>query len=348
MSRFTHDIKAIFNNTILNSRDGDLVLEDMNTEFTVYTSSDDVIDGLSRNVYKGRKVAILKAINDQVAEGLEVEDAFLKFGIITEDEYLIFSRSNSLKEAIKMVLEFRKEGSVFPKVATKIIAPIIASILLSLIVLRLLGNFLVVFFKEELLPIMKVKSGFAPKVDFPYLMENTMAANLAIVGTILLIISIFMTYKHIYNNNPQIIYKIFPMKFYDDFLKYFSIADKMHQVSAVSDEIFEYLASHVKPVGLRAMFKEMYENGSEYSLSLEKFNAPARLVSIIRRKEDNSTLWDDMEGHILNYARKTRDSRAEFVQKYIAGMIVYLSFIIFLMTMGSIFASFGLTVWAIL
>jgi len=347
MNRHIKDLKSYFNRSYLSSEDADMVLEDMDADFTIYASPDEVIDGLARNVYKGKKASVMTAISEDLSAGVDLEDTFLKYGIIDNSEYLIFSRATSVRDAVKMVILYRKEGEAFPKMASKLLLPLIIGVFVSLFIVRFVGEAMVKYFKEEIQPLMQLKSGFQPQAQFPLIMENPDFANMIIALSAGFFIVVFVLYRYVYINRPELIYKLFVIKFFDDFLRYFSIADKMRKVGSHSDEIFEFLAEKAEPKGLRALFKEMHEAGSEYALALEKFNAPQRLVSIFRRKEENSTLWDDMENHILAYAKDVRDKKASRLEIY-AKLSILMGFVFVLIGVAGTVGSFVLTVWAIM
>lgn len=347
MKKYLKDIKSYFNRSFLSSEDADMVLEDMDADFKIYASPDEVIDGLAKNVYKGKKASIMTAISEDLASGVELEDAFLRYGVIDSSEYLIFSRANSVRDAVKMVILYRKEGEAFPKVAASLLVPLVLGIYVALFIVRYVGNMIVEYFTKEIQPMLQLRSGFQPQAQFPRMMEDIVYANTIIIATTLLFLGIFATYRYVYTNRTEIIYKAFPIKFFDDFLRYFSIADKMRKVGSHSDEIFEFLAEKAEPKGLRPLFKEMHESGSEYALALEKFHAPQRLVSIFRRKEENSTLWEDMDEHILAYAKDVRDKKTKRLDIY-GRLAILMGFVFVLIGVGGTVGSFVLTVWAIM
>lgn len=341
------DFKSMFNSSLLNSRDSDLILLDLESEFTTYVALDDVLDSLQSNVYTGKKAQIVKAMNDELLEGEEIENIFRKYGLITIEEYLIFSKATSVKDAVNAVLEYRKDGNLFPQMMFTILFPFIFFGTIALLVIRIVGEFLMNYFNTEIKPIMAERVGFTPEISFPAMIQDSFFGNMIIGIWLLTIFASFFIFFRIYQKSPEVIYKFSKIKFYDDFIKYFSIADKMHQVGATGDEIMEFLKDKANPFGLREMFKEMYEHGSDYFITLQKFNAPGRLVSMVRRKENSSRFWNDLESDILQYAKHIRGAQLGFFKKYFGKLFLYIGFIILFISLLVTFASFGMAIWAL-
>jgi type II secretory pathway component PulF len=342
------DIIAMFDSSKLNSRDSEMILMDLETEFMTFVSIEDVIESLQANVYKGKKAMILKAIYDELSEGKSVEDLFLKYGLIDHDEYMIFSKANSMKDAVRATMQYRNNGNVFPKIISMNFGPIIFFTTLSLVTLRFLGEAMVKYFNEELKPVFALKSGFQPVIKFPSIIENTTLSTSILVGWIAFVLLLFFLYSYIYKTSPENTYKISEIKFYDDFIKYFTIADKMHKVGASSDEIFEYLKEHAQPIGLRNMYKEIFEAGSDMYMVLEKYNCPPRLSSMVRRKENSSTFWNDLEVEVLGYVSNAREKRFEFYKKYVSKMVYYVGFLSLIGSLIGLMGTFGMTVWMLM
>lgn len=345
---FKKDIIAMFDSSQLNSRDSDMILMDLETEFTTFTSVEDVVESLQANVYKGKKSQILKAIYDELIEGKSVEDIFLKYGLIDEDEYMIFAKATSVKDAVQATMQYRKSGNIFPSTVMSLFGPILFFGTISLATIHFLGGAMVEYFNAEIKPMFALKSGFQPVVEFPTIIENTVLSGGIFIGWFVVIFVATFTFLKVYTYSPEKIYKIAPIKFYDDFIKYFTIADKMHKVGANSDEIFEYLKEHANPIGLRTMFKEMFESGSDFYMVFEKYNCPARLSSMIRRKENASTFWDDLEKEIIAYATKTRDQRQEFYKKYVSKFLYYGGFLSLIITLIALVGTFAMTLYVLM
>lgn len=339
------DIRSLFDKFFLQTSDSDLILGDIETEFTVYSSLDDILDGLQKNVYKGKKASIVKAISDDINRGDPIEEVFFRYGLITQEEILIFSDTTSIRDSIKMTLEFREEGNKFPLFFFKVFFPILAFSTACIFLMRFLGELLVKYVREEIEPKFRIKTGFQPDIEFPYIMQNLDVATFIVIGWVFLIILAFYFYHRVYEKEPYLIYKISEIKFYDDFIRYFTIADKMKKVQSTPDKIMEYFAEKAKPLGLRSMFKEMFLQGTDYHITLEKFNCPQRLTSIVRRLENNSTFWDNMETQILAYAKNARNKKVVFYTKYFSGTLFIAGVILLIITLGSLIGSTAMTVW---
>lgn len=327
-------MSSLFNENVLSKNQSQELLLDIRIELKKVP---DILLILStmKDYYKNTLKKVVIMMVSDLELGKSVEDVFLKYKLINKDEYLILKRAKSLKHAVNLILNFRKTSSIFNKVSRGLFMPLGIAILVGLIVL-IVSTPHVLDMLKEVGEIIKMRNKYTPEFKIPFFMKDVkFVYGILSVYIVIVISAIYYIFYYLDNNNIRQLYKMFPLKFYDDFIKYFIIADSMKKVGASSYQIFEDLALNAKP-GLRPIFKKMYEKGDNYAEILEMYNAPIKILNTIKREERDSKFWanlniedkDSEELGLVQYMEEIRFNKKEMYIKYFGKTLLYLAILV--------------------
>lgn len=322
------DFKALFNSSFVSTRDSDEILLDIKSEMLNHNNVTAIFEELTDSIYKGRKEKITRAIFEKLDNGANIEDVFLEHGIIQKEEYVILRRASSTKEGIDYILSFRQEGSKYGYFMNKIFLPLYLFIGAGLLTLIFSVPILKNFLNTEVAPLISMKRGFTAEFNLPSFFNDETQLYMAFAFYIMILATYLFYFYYNKNTNLGVIYKVATIYFYDDFIKYFTIASSMKKTGANADQIFEDL-SHQVEKGLIPFFSDLFERGSNFYITLEAFKAPTRIVNLLRRNEDSSKFWEQLDTAII-YAKLLRDNKIEFYIKYFSQILFFTGFLFFM------------------
>lgn len=328
---FLKDIKALYRQSLLSTRDSDEILLDLKAELTNHNNLSMILEELSSHTYREKKQKVMRLVFERVESGENIEDIFLFHGIIEKDEYLLLKRALSTSSGIEAVITFRKEGSQFFEFFRKIFLPAMLFVFFGLASLLFTVPLLKNFLNTEVAPLVSMKKNFTVEFDLPIFMKEEIYLYMTIGVYMLIIGIVWSIFAHYKKTNIGKLYKMSNIMFYDDFIKYFTIASSMKKSGASSDQIFEDLSFQAAE-GLQSTFNDMFIRGSDFYESLELLNAPYRIVSVMRRNEENSTFWTHLDATI-DYVKGLRNDKVDFYVKYFSKAAFLLGFIFL---MGSV------------
>ena len=338
------EIKASFSSTFLSLRDSEEILLDLIAELSNHNRLELIMEELSSYTYKGKKQKITRIISEELNHGIQIEDSFLKYGLIENDEYMLLKRALSTKEGLMHVVTFRKEGSQFFVFLSKLFLPLYLFILFGLTSFLITSPMLKNFLNTEVAPIVSMKKNYDVTFDLPAFIEDESIMQIALLLYLMisfLIIYIFRKYKR---EDIKVLYKLTNILFYDDFIKYMTIASSMKKSKGNSDQIFEDL-SNQSEIGLKPFFRDLFERGSDFYESFQKLNAPYRIVSQLRRNEENSKFWENLD-KTIEYVKLLRADRINFFIKYFSKIAFLLGFVIFMFCLMMPVVFFILNIYA--
>lgn len=322
------DLKASVNKSYLSTRESDEILLDLKSELGHSNNLALIIEELSSYTYKGKMQRVMRVVFERINQGEAIEDVFLIYGIINNDEYILLKRALSTLGGIESVLAFRNEGNQFIVFIRKVFFPILAFILAGLTSFVFTTPALKNFLEKEVAPLVKEKRNFNADFSLPTFMANEIYLYVTLLLYISIIVGIILIYLHLRKTRIDKLYKFSFLSFYDDFVKYFTIASMMKRGGTNGDQVFEDL-SHQAVQGLQPIFKDMSIKGSDFHESLTQVNAPYRITSQLRRNEDNSRFWENLD-NTISYVKSLRKDKVDFYTKYFAAILFLTGFVFFL------------------
>lgn len=322
------DLKASVNQSFLDTRDSDEILLDLKSELSNHNNLALILEELTSYTYRGKKQRVTRMIFERVSNGDNIEDVFLVYGLIEQEEYILLKRALSTLAGVEAIVSFRKEGSQFINFLRKIFMPLGLFVFFGLLSFVFTSPMLKNFLDTEVAPLVAAKKNYTVKFDLPVFIENEFYVYLVIFIYIGILSALFFTYVYFRKNNIGKLYRISNLLFYDDFIKYFTIASTMKKGSASSDQIFEDL-SYQAVEGLQSTFNDMFIKGSDYYESLEILYAPYRITSQLRRNEENSKFWTNLDSTI-EYVKGLRNDKVDFYVKYFS-RLTYMFGLVFML-----------------
>jgi len=322
------ELKASFSPSYLSIRDSEEILLDLIAELSNHNKLELIMEELSSYTYKGKKQKITRIISEELSNGIQVEDSFLKYGLIENDEYMLLKRALSTQEGLEHIITFRKEGSQFFVFLSKVFLPLYLFVLFGISSFLITSPMLKNFLNTEVAPIVSMKKNYDVEFDLPVFIEDESIMQITLFFYLMISFLVVYIFKKYRKENIRVLYKLTNILFYDDFIKYMTIASSMKKSIGTSDQIFEDL-SNQSEVGLKPTFTDLYERGSDFYESFQQLNAPYRIVSQLRRNEENSKFWENLD-NTIEYVKKLRADRINFFTKYFSKIIFLLGFLIFM------------------
>lgn len=297
--KFTKKESTIFLESIVGFlADGQTILKSME-----YTSE----------IFGGKYEKIIDIIKHDVIENsISMEDSFVEYGVLDEEEAAIFSeQAENTKDIIYDILELREYGSEYEKIWWDGLRLTIYIFLATSLALFFFADDLVV--KVQDLVGDSVSSevlSFEDMDILPFYLQNKWYL-IWMVGIVIFGTFIFKKlYWHLYNTNRKVIYGVFSKKSYDDIPKMFQLMSKMQNGGNYTTiNIFGEMGRKNNYLGLKDMFENLQTaelNRERLYIYFENENFPKDISILIRAKEDTS-LWEGVDSLILFAKRRASE-----------------------------------------
>ena len=256
----------------------------------------------------------MRAVFERVSQGEAIEDVFITHGIIDNEEYILLKRAISTLSGIESIIAFREEGNQFFVLIKKVVLPFLSFVFLGIFSFLITSPMLKDFLTNEVGALVKEKRNFDVQFDLPFFVQDEIYIQVTIF--FLVVVFSLLIYYYLFLRKTKIysLYKFSHLSFYDDFVKYFTIASMMKKSGANSDQIFEDLSFQAIQ-GLQPTFRDMFIRGSDFHESLSRINAPYRISALLRRNEENSKFWENLDSTVL-YVKNLRRDKVDFYVKY--------------------------------
>jgi hypothetical protein len=231
-------------------------------------------------------------------EGLEIDEAMNELGYLEPLEFLILSKSTDAQAAIKDILEAGGKAGVFGKTISALFkGPIGMLVFMSLASIGLKPKVDGVL---AAVTAQSVKQGKGePEWDIPFFLQDLQANkdfSAKLIGGLILIA---IVYNVTYKKAPWVIYKIFPLKVFDDAPFMFGIMYKIHKATGRNlSQISHDMQEFVQPRALVKMFQDIEAAilaNKPMFIVFTEYGYPAEIVDFIEIGELSGKLWDNME-----------------------------------------------------
>ncbi len=293
---------------------------------------------IQNTIEEGANKKIFNHIVLQIdVNNIPIEDVLLKYGVIGNSEYLILQNSKDIKQSLDNIIQIRSISNNFLKTITKLFVFPFVGLIVGLLVVHLL---LPVIKKpvDELIQIAKIKHGVEidstlgiPKAFF-YIQHPEWTYYIFGSIVIIILISIF-AFKHYSQNNPSVLYKILPLKAYDDLPYIFILMRSLNKGGLDMYSIATILEKSKLNKGWKKFFKtirKQVDDNKPLYVVFQKFNFPKQIYVILKTAESSKSFWETFD-ETIKYTEEMNKIKNEFLLNNFKGIsvIVGYSFIIY-------------------
>ena len=295
---------------------------------------------LQEEIEVGKNAKILKKIIFLIEKrNQSIEKLFLQYNIINNSEYLILTNSKDTKESLENIIKIRSVSKNF----NKTIITLIAFPLIAFFVGLGIAKFLLPAISKpinDLVAVAKIKKGIdldktmnIPDVFF--YIHHPEYVNYIFFIAVTLIIGLFFLYRYLEKNNPSAIYKILPLKSYDDIPFIFILMRSLNKGGLDLYSIANLLQKSNINKGWRLFFlrlkKQIEKNGEIHSI-FKAFGFPRQIYIIIKTSEKSKSLWESFDDMITYSQDINIIKNKEIVDRYksIMTIVGYVEIIYFL------------------
>jgi type II secretory pathway component PulF len=293
-----------------------------------YNLLDSIATVMNDRTTKKKLASVLKKIHSRVKDhGDKVEDCFLEFNFINNLEHMILSNSSDLKESLGDIIELKRSGNIFNKtVRSLFLTPVIMISMLIIGIYNIQPKILE--FVDFGVNMAKMTTGTVLDIEIPFFLHSQDNLLYALFIFLASITSIVLTYLYLSKNKPQIIYKFFAFKAYDDMPLILDLMHNMSKVGVPTHIIFDNLSDFIEPEGLRPMLREMsskIKNNDHFNPVLDSYNIPYDLVNIVSNGENTGSLWDVIP-NIISYSKEKAKLKSEFLLRTTKQPLIMLTY----------------------
>jgi type II secretory pathway component PulF len=333
----------------VNSIDSTIILSSVSNLMKLGKSLFEAIK-LQEEISDGKNKKILKLIIKQTVEkNITIELLLLKHGIISEAEKLIMLNNKDTKDSIKDILKMRRLNKNFDKTIFSLAFFPVIAVFIGLAIVKFL---LPIISKPitELITIAELKKGIkmdnALDIDpaFFYI-HHPEYINIVAIVFVSLLASLFFGFKYLEKKNPSILYKIIPLKSYDDIPFIFILMRALNKGGMDIYSIASTLHHSNLNLGWKRFFfrlKNNIDKNQELYTVFKNFGFPKELYIVLKASEKSKSFWDNFD-EMIEYANNTNlDKNLEFKTRYkgLASITGY--FIIFYFLIGILLLSMAM------
>lgn len=270
----------------------------------------EAIKTLSENEPEGKKKNVIAGIEYETHElNRPLQNVLLSKKLISPLEHTIMSKSNSMISSIDTILDMRRNGKKFEKAMLAIIAFPLIMILATLAFISFGGPGIMDFI-NFLLKMSEMATGSPAKADLPFFLIYMGEIKIFFFVLIALIVGLIYTYYWNYTNDTKKIYKIFPLKVYDDAPILFQMMYNLKKTGMPAGDLFQEMIKNAEPEPLREMFQDIQkkvEQNRPFYTVFEQYGFPKNITSIIEVGEKTYTIWDNLPD-LVEFCKITGDN----------------------------------------
>lgn len=305
----------------------------------------EAIKTLSENEPEGRRKNVISGIEYETQEmNRPLPNVLLSKHLITPLEHTIMSKSISMVVSINTILEMRKNGKKFEKAILSIIALPIILILATLAFAAFMGPKVMEFIKT-LTKISEMASGSPAKPDLPFFLLYPTEIKYAFFGMIILIVGAIYSYYWYYKNDTKKVYKLFPLKVYDDAPVVFQMMYNLKKTGMPAGDLFQEMIKNAEPEPLREMFQDIQkkvEQNRPFYTVFEQYGFPKNITSILEVGEKTYTIWDNLPD-LIDFCKITSENGIFRVKLGLGMPLKYIGQAVLIFTLLSTFLAVMMT-----
>jgi type II secretory pathway component PulF len=292
-------------------------------------------------VETGKNKKILEKVHNYVTkQDFSIGNALLKEGIIKHSEVFVVDRSTDALAAIDSILVIRQLSGNFEKSMIKIFAFPLVAVLIGLIIAYAAQP---TFFNmvNSMVQQVKVIKGINIEEGAQliwYLQSRTITLTIMQVYLTSLV-SLISLYAYYLKYKPSIIYKIFPLKAYDDVPYILMLIYNLQKVGLDQVRVYALLKESSPRVGWIRLFESLEKEaraGRYIYTVFQRFNFPKDVVLVLKSSEVSKTFWDGM-GALVTYVQETNESKHKLLNTLVGGFSTIAGFLIILYFVAGLF-----------
>jgi len=279
---------------------------------------------LQEEIEVGKNAKILHTIIYLIEnKNQSIEKLFLQYNIVNNSEYLILAHSKETKESLENIIKIRSVSKNFNKtVVTLMMFPLVA-----FFVGLGIGKYLLPAISKpvnDLIAVAKIKKGVdidrAMNIpDVFFYIHHPEYINYIFFVSVVIIVALFVTYKNLEKNNPSLLYKILPLKSYDDIPFIFILMRSLNKGGLDLYTIATILQNSNIDRGWRLFFlrlKIQIEKNGEIHPVFQAFGFPRQIYIIIKTSEKSKSLWESFDNMIKYSQDINLIKNKEIVDRY--------------------------------
>lgn len=305
----------------------------------------EAIKTLSENEPEGKRKNVISSIEYETHEmNRPLQNVLLAKKLITPLEHTIMSKSISMISSIDTIIDMRKNGKKFEKAMLKIVAFPLIMILATMAFISFGGPGILDFI-NFLLKMSEMSSGMPAKAELPFFLENIQEIKWTFYGLILAIVGSIYMYIWYYKNDTKRIYKMFPLKVYDDAPIIFQMMYNLKKTGMPAGELFAEMIKNAEPEPLRDMFQDIQkkvEVNRPFYTVFEQYGFPKNVTSIIEVGEKTYTIWDNLPD-LIEFCKVTGDNGIERVKLALGIPLKYIGQAVLIFTLLMTFLTVMMT-----
>lgn len=302
---------------------------------------------LLSQVEKGNvQVVLTKVVYLIFDANLYPEEALARYGIISKTEIFILKNSLNAKDAISNIIQMREISNRFEKSMLSLLGfPVIAVVIGLLIAYFAQPTFYDMV--NTLVKQVSVTKGIdiSQDVELMWYLQDRNFDMLLLVGYVTTVVGLIILYLYLLEYKPQVLYKIFTLKAYDDIPYLLMTMNNLHKSGYDPKTLFDILVRTSIKKGWVPLFvlleKEATRGGRLYSV-FEKYGFPQDIILILKSAEIGKSFWDTMDS-LIDYVNETNKHKNEMIKRLFGNVSTVVGFgIVIYFTVGLFMAMFSL------
>lgn len=302
---------------------------------------------LLSQVEKGNVQAVLTKVTYLIFDAnLYPEEALARYGIISKTEIFILKNSLDAKSAISNIIQMREISNRFEKSMLSLLGfPVIAVVIGLLIAYFAQPTFYDMV--NTLVKQVSVTKGIdiSQDVELMWYLRDRNFDMLLLISYVTTVIGLIILYLYLLEYKPQVLYKIFNLKAYDDIPYLLMTMNNLHKAGYDPKTLFDILIRTSIKKGWVSLFvlleKEATRGGRLYSV-FEKYGFPQDIILILKSAEIGKSFWDTMDS-LIEYVNETNKHKNEMIKRLFGNVSTVVGFsIVIYFTVGLFMAMFSL------
>jgi hypothetical protein len=324
----------------LSQKQSNRILRSFQSLLKVGNSLPSAIDVLSQ-VEKGNNKKILEKVHYGITHlDLSIGKALEKEGIIKDNEVLLIDRSTSAIDAIASILSVRELSGNFEKTVLKLFAfPLLAFIIGLIIAYAAQPTFHDMVY--SLVEQVKFAKGLdvSDEASLMWYLEDRYITSLLLKIYLIVLITLIGLYIYYLEYKPEVIYKILPLKAYDDVPYILMLIYNLQKIGLDQVRIFQMLKASSPRKGWIKLFDSLEREATtgKYIFTVfEKYSFPKDVTLVLKSAEVSKTFWDNMP-ILVNYVQEANKAKHAFITGTFGGLSSIFGFLIILYFVAGLF-----------
>jgi len=321
-----------FNNKI-NKKDSTVMIKSIRSLMGLGNSLFEAIK-LQQEIETGKNAKIIKKIIYMVEEkNYSLEKLLYQYGIIDNSEYLILANSKDTKESLESIIKLRSVNSNFDKTLISLLSFPIAGFFIGIGI----AKFLLPSISKpvnDLVKIAKIKKGIDidETMNVPpsfYYIHHPEYVNYVFFGGLFLMIALFLTYQYLKKENPSVLYKIMPLKAYDDIPFIFILMRSLNKggldLYTIADKLYKSDIGKGWKIFFLRLKRRIEKRGDIYPV-FKNFGFPKQIYLIIKVSEKSKAFWENFD-NMITYSQEVNTFKNEEIRDRWKSITVILGYV---------------------